>query len=143
MKPFFLIGSLPASLLFSRFGFEAQALGFRKLSPARGLRLFLLLAFFIYFQAEGLFLFFLLFDDCQVVFLFVFIRNAWLLAICVFVIFGIDRSVVLVGSTTALSFTLASHKLIFFREGACEQITLLSVELEHEVLLTLVALHAT
>ena len=133
---------LATGLLFSSFSFETQALSLGEFSTTLSLSTFLSFALFFDFEAELLFLFFLFLDDSQVVFLLlIFFSSTRLLAIGLFVVLGVDGGVVLVLTTTTLTFLLASHQLITFVDLTREEIALLTVQLPHEVLLTLVSLY--
>ena len=70
---------------------------------------------FFDFDAELFLLFLLLFDNRKVIFLLLlFLLDAWLLAICLFVIFSINGGVVLVLSTSAFALGLSVGQLVIF-----------------------------
>lgn len=138
---FFKVG-LSAGFLLSSFSLETETLCLSELGTAGGLGSLLLLAFLFDLLAELFLLFLLLLDDGEVRLLFfVFILNhARLLTICLFIIFSIDRGVVLILPTTTFALRLAIFELVVFIDCAREEVTLLAVQLAHKVLLALVTL---
>lgn len=136
------VGSLSAGKLLGSFCLRSQALSLGKLGTSLRLGLLLLLALLFNFETELLFLLLLLFDDRKVVLLLVILLGGTgLLAVRLLVVFSIDGGVVLVLATTALALGLASQVLVFLVDLAGKQVTLLPVQLAHEILLSLVALH--
>jgi len=130
------------SFFFGSLGLESQLLGLSELGAAFSLSLRLLIALFLNLLAQGFFLLFLLLDDRQVVIIVFFLFDAGLLAICLFIILSVNRSVVLVLATTAFAaLSLTMVELIIFFDLSGEHVTLLAVDLFHEVLFTLVTLH--
>ena len=132
--------SLAASFLLRSFSLKSKTFRLSKFGSTFSLRLLLLFTLFFNFETKCFFLFFLLLDDSQVILIFIFVFSTSFLAICLFVIFSIDGSVVLVLATTALALGLTSHQFIIVFDLPRQHVSLLSVQLTHEVLLALVTL---
>lgn len=139
---FFLKIGLAAGFFLLSFSLETETFSLGEFGPALSLSSFLLLALLFDFLAELLFFFLLLLNDGEVgLLLFVFVfDHARFLTICLFIIFSINSSVVLVLPTSTLALGFAILELVVLIDSASEQVSLLAVQLAHKVLLTLVTL---
>ena len=142
-ESFFLNVCLIASYFFCSFCLLTQAFSLSKFSATLSLGPLLLLSLFLNLDSKLLLFLLLLFDNGKiVVMVFVFFSNGRFLTICLFVVFSIDGSIVLVFTTTTFALSLAILKFVIIIDGSSKEVTLLTAELPHEVLLGLISLNS-